>query len=325
MRVAILDDYQGVALGMADWRSLHPAAEVQAFTDHLDDLEALAARLRAFQAVVLMRERTPFPRALFERLDDLRLLVTAGMRNASIDLAAATERRVQISGTDMLPYPTAELTWGLILALFRHIPAEDRAAREGRWQTTLGLGLKGKTLGLVGLGKLGGQVAQVGRAFGMEVIAWSQNLTAERAAEVGARLVPKDDLFAGADVVSVHLVLSPRTRGLVGAAELGRMKPTAFLVNTSRAPLVDEAALLAALRARRIAGAALDVFEPEPLPADHPLLALDNTVITPHLGYVTEEGYRLVYGQAVEDIRAFLDGKVLRPLNQLPVDPAPLG
>ncbi|WP_437551562.1 D-2-hydroxyacid dehydrogenase family protein [Sorangium sp. So ce367] len=325
MRVAILDDYQGVALRMADWRSLHPAAEVQAFTDHLDDLEALATRLRPFQAVVLMRERTPFPRALFERLDGLRLLVTAGMRNASIDLAAATERRVQVSGTDMLPYPTAELTWGLILALFRHIPAEDRAARAGRWQTTLGLGLKGKTLGLVGLGKLGGQVAQVGRAFGMEVVAWSQNLTAERAAEVGARLVAKDDLFAGADVVSIHLVLSPRTRGLVGAAELGRMKPTAFLVNTSRGPIIDEAALLAALRARRIAGAALDVFEPEPLPADHPLLALDNTVITPHLGYVTEEGYRMVYGQAAEDIRAFLDGKVLRPLNQLPVDVAPLG
>jgi phosphoglycerate dehydrogenase-like enzyme len=325
MRVAILDDYQGVALRMADWRSLHPAAEVQAFTDHLDDLEALAARLRPFQAVVLMRERTPFPRALFERLDGLRLLVTAGMRNASIDLAAATERRVQVSGTDMLPYPTAELTWGLILALFRHIPAEDRAARQGRWQTTLGLGLRGKTLGLVGLGKLGGQVAQVGRAFGMEVIAWSQNLTAERAAEVGARLVAKDELFAGADVVSIHLVLSARTRALVGAAELGRMKPTAFLVNTSRGPILDEAALLAALRARRIAGAALDVFEPEPLPADHPLLALDNTVITPHLGYVTEEGYRLVYGQAVEDIRAFLDGKALRPLNQLPVDVAPLG
>jgi phosphoglycerate dehydrogenase-like enzyme len=325
MRVAILDDYQGVALRMADWRSLHPAAEVQAFTDHVDDPDALAARLRAFQAVVLMRERTPFPRALFERLDGLRLLVTAGMRNTSIDLAAATERRVQVSGTDMLPYPTAELTWGLILALFRHIPAEDRAAREGRWQTTLGLGLKGKTLGLVGLGKLGGQVAQVGRAFGMEVLAWSQNLSAERAAEVGAHLVPKDDLFASADVISIHLVLSPRTRGLVGAAELGRMKPTAFLVNTSRGPIVDEASLLAALRARRIAGAALDVFEPEPLPANHPLLALDNTVITPHLGYVTEEGYRLVYGQAVENLRAFLDGKVLRPLNQLPVDPAPLG
>ncbi|MGK3995937.1 D-2-hydroxyacid dehydrogenase family protein [Sorangium sp. So ce1024] len=325
MRLAILDDYQGVALRMADWQSLHPAAQVQAFGDHLDDLDALAERLRPFDGVVLMRERTPFPRALLERLPRLRLLVTAGMRNASIDIAAATERGVQVSGTDMLPYPTAELTWGLILALFRQIPREDRATREGRWQTTLGLGLKGKTLGLVGLGRLGGQVARVGSAFGMEVIAWSQNLTAERAAEVGARLTTKDELFGSADVVSIHLVLSPRTRGLVGAAELARMKPTAFLVNTSRGPIVDEEALVAALRGRRIAGAGLDVFEPEPLPAGHPLLALDNTVITPHLGYVTEEGYRLLYGQAVEDIRAFLDGKPLRPLNQVATAPAPAG
>ncbi|XXU29329.1 D-2-hydroxyacid dehydrogenase family protein [Sorangium sp. So ce887] len=323
MRVAILDDYQGVALRMADWQSLHPAAEVQAFADHLDDLDTLAERLRPFDGAVLMRERTPFPRALLERLPRLRLLVTAGMRNASIDLAAATARGVQVSGTDMLPYPTAELTWGLILALVRHIPREDRAAREGRWQTTLGLGLKGKTLGLLGLGRLGGQVAKVGNAFGMEVIAWSQNLTAERAAEAGARLVPKDELFGRADVVSIHLVLSPRTRGLVGAAELGLMKPAAFLVNTSRGPIVDEAALLAALRERRIAGAGLDVFEPEPLPEGHPLLALDNTVITPHLGHVTEEGYRLLYGQAVENIRAFLDGKALRPLNQLATAPSP--
>ncbi|WP_437879054.1 D-2-hydroxyacid dehydrogenase family protein [Sorangium sp. So ce513] len=325
MRLAILDDYQGVALRMADWQSLHPAAQVQAFGDHLDDLDALAERLRPFDGVVLMRERTPFPRALLERLPRLRLLVTAGMRNASIDIAAATARGVQVSGTDMLPYPTAELTWGLILALFRQIPREDRATREGRWQTTLGLGLKGKTLGLVGLGRLGGQVARVGSAFGMEVIAWSQNLTAERAAEVGARLTTKDELFGSADVVSIHLVLSPRTRGLVGAAELARMKPTAFLVNTSRGPIVDEEALVAALRGRRIAGAGLDVFEPEPLPAGHPLLALDNTVITPHLGYVTEEGYRLLYGQAVEDIRAFLDGKPLRPLNQVATAPAPAG
>lgn len=325
MRLAILDDYQGVALRMADWQSLHPAAEVEAFGDHLDDLDALAERLRPFDGVVLMRERTPFPRALLERLPRLRLLVTAGMRNASIDIAAATERGVQVAGTDMLPHPTAELTWGLILALFRQIPREDRAAREGRWQTTLGLCLKGKTLGLVGLGRLGGQVARVGSAFGMEVIAWSQNLTAERAAEVGARLTTKDELFGSADVVSIHLVLSPRTRGLVGAAELARMKPTAFLVNTSRGPLVDEEALVAALRGRRIAGAGLDVFEPEPLPAGHPLLALDNTVITPHLGYVTEEGYRLLYGQAVEDIRAFLDGKPLRPLNQVATRGAPAG
>jgi phosphoglycerate dehydrogenase-like enzyme len=317
MRVAILDDYQGVALTLADWQSLHPRAQMQAFADHLDDLTALARRLHAFECVVLMRERTPFPRELMDKLPNLRLLITPGLRNSSIDVAAATERRVQVCGTDMLPYPTAELTWGLILALFRHIPAEDRAVRAGRWQTTLGLGVKGKTLGLVGLGKLGAQVAHVGKAFGMEVLAWSQNLTAERAAEAGATLVGKADLFARADVVSIHLVLSPRSRGLVGAAELRRMKPTAFLVNTSRAPIVDEAALLAALAERRIAGAGLDVFEPEPLAKDHPLLKLENIVITPHLGYVTEENYRLAYGQVIEAIGAFLDGKVLRPLNQL--------
>jgi len=317
MRVAILDDYQGVALTLADWQSLHPRAQMQAFADHLDDLAALARRLHAFECVVLMRERTPFPRELIDKLPNLRLLITPGQRNASIDVAAATERKVQVCGTDMLPYPTAELAWGLILALFRHIPAEDRAVRAGRWQTTLGLGVKGKTLGLIGLGKLGAQVAHIGKAFGMDVIAWSQNLTAERAAEAGAALVGKDDLFARADVVSIHLVLGPRSRGLVGAAELRRMKPTAFLVNTSRAPIVDEAALIAALSERRIAGAGLDVFEPEPLAKDHPLLKLDNTVITPHLGYVTEENYRLAYGQVLEAIRAFIDGKVLRPLNQL--------
>ncbi len=317
LRVAILDDYQGVALAMADWQSLHPQATIEAFADHLEDLDAVARRLHACECVVAMRERTPFPRALFAKLPNLRLLVTAGMRNAAIDLTAATERKVQVSGTDMLPYPTAELTWGLILALFRHIPQEDHATRAGHWQTTLGIGLKGKTLGLLGLGRLGSQVARVGQAFGMEVIAWSQNLTTERAAEAGAALVTKEELFARADVVSIHLVLSPRSRGLVGAAELGRMKRTAFLVNTSRGPIVDAAALLASLRERRIAGAGLDVFEPEPLPRDHPLLRLDNVVITPHLGYVTEEGYRLAYGHAVENIRAFLEGKVLRPLNQV--------
>jgi phosphoglycerate dehydrogenase-like enzyme len=317
MRVAILDDYQSVALALADWQSLHPQAQMQAFADHLDDPGALARRLHAFDCVVLMRERTPFPRELFDKLPNLRLLITPGLRNASIDVAAATERKVQVCGTDMLPYPTAELTWGLILALFRHIPAEDRAVREGRWQTTLGLGVRGKTLGVIGLGRLGTQVARIGKAFGMEVVAWSQNLTAERAAEAGAALAGKDDLFARADVVSIHVVLSPRSRGLVGAAELRRMKPTAFLINTSRAPVVDEAALIAALGERRIAGAGLDVFEPEPLTKDHPLLKLDNVVITPHLGYVTEENYRLAYGQALEAIRAFLDGKVLRPINQL--------
>ncbi len=317
IRVAILDDYQGVALALADWQSLHPQATIQAFADHLDDLDAVARRLHTFDCVVAMRERTPFPRTLFEKLPNLRLLITTGARNASIDLAAATDRKVQVCGTDMLPYPTAELTWGLILALFRHIPQEDRAARAGRWQTTLGLGLNGKTLGLLGLGRLGSQVARVGRAFGMAAIAWSQNLTAERAAEAGAALVSKDELFARSDIVSIHLVLSPRSRGLVGAAEIARMKPTSFLVNTSRGPIVDEAALLAALSERRIAGAGLDVFEPEPLPRNHPVLALDNVVITPHLGYVTEENYRLAYGHAVEDVRAFLAGRLLRPLNQV--------
>jgi phosphoglycerate dehydrogenase-like enzyme len=317
MRVAILDDYQGVALHMADWQSLHPLAQMQSFIDHVDDPDALAQRLHIFECLVLMRERTPMPRALLERLPNLRLLVTAGMRNAAIDVAAATERRIQLCGTDMLPYPTAELTWGLILALLRRIPWEDRAARAGSWQTTLGLGLKGKTLGLLGLGRLGGQVAKIAQAFGMDVIAWSENLTAERAAATGVALVAKDALFARADIVSIHLVLSPRTRALVGAAELGHMKPTAFLVNTSRGPIIDEAALIDALTRQRIAGAGLDVFEPEPLPKAHPLLALENVVVTPHLGYVTEENYRLVYGQAVEDIRAFLDGKVLRGINKL--------
>jgi len=315
LRVAILDDYQGAALRLADWQSLHPEAQMTAFSDHLAEESAVAKRLHTFECVVAMRERTPFTRSLFALLPNLRLLITTGMRNASIDLAAATERKVQVCGTDMLPYPTAELTWGLILALVRRIPAEDRAVRMGRWQTTLGIGLKGKTLGLIGLGRLGSQVARIGKAFGMEVIAWSQNLTAERCAEVGAHLAGKDGLFARADVVSIHVVLGPRTRGLVGAADLKRMKPAAYLVNTSRGPIIDEAALLAALRERAIAGAGLDVFEPEPLAKDHPLLALDNVVITPHLGYVTEEGYRIAYGHAVENIRAFLDGKPLRPLN----------
>ena len=315
IRVAVLDDYQRVALQVADWSSLHPQAQIEVFADHLDDQDALARRLHVFECVVLMRERTPFPRALIDKLPNLRLIVTAGMRNAAIDLAAAAARGVQVCGTEMAAHATAELTWGLIIALARHIPAEDRATRAGRWQTTLGVGLQGKTLGLLGLGRLGSQVAKIGLAFGMEVIAWSQNLTAERAAAAGVRRVEKDELFALADIVSIHVVLSERTRGLVGAAELARMKPSASLVNTSRGPVVDEAALVAALRERRIAGAALDVFEPEPIRRDHPLLALDNTVITPHIGYVIEDGYRLLYGQAVENIRAFLAGQVLRGLN----------
>lgn len=314
-RVAILDDYQDVARRAADWESLPAGTEVVMFRDHLADLDAVASRLAGFDAVVAMRERTAFPRALLARLPRLRLLVTTGMRNASIDVGAASEQGVVVCGTAGLPYPTAELAWGLILALLRRIPAEDRATREGRWQTTLGLGLNGKTLGVLGLGTLGSRAARVGRAFEMEVLAWSQNLTAARAAEVGATLVGKDELLARSDVVTIHLVLSERTRGLIGARELGLMKPTAYLVNTSRGPIVDEAALLDALRAGKLAAAGLDVYDEEPLPLAHPLRRLPNTVITPHLGYVTEETYRIFYGQALEDVQAWLRGAPVRVLR----------
>jgi len=314
-RVALLDDYQGVALSMAEWKSLPAGTEVVEFQDHLADERALAARLADFDIIMAMRERTPFPRSLLERLPKLKLLITAGMRNASIDMKAAAERGVVVCGTAGLPYPTAELAWGLILSLARRIPAEDRATREGRWQTSVGLGLNGKTLGVLGLGTLGSRAARVGRAFEMEVLAWSQNLTAERAAEVGATLVPKDELLARSDFVSIHLVLGERTRGLIGARELGLMKRSAYLVNTSRGPIVDEAALIRALQDGTIAGAGLDVFDEEPLPLDHPFRRLPNTAITPHLGYVTEETYRVFYGQALEDIKAYLGGTPLRVLR----------
>jgi phosphoglycerate dehydrogenase-like enzyme len=317
MRVAILDDYQNVALKLADWYSLKPRAEVQVFRDHIEDHDALVRRLVPFDCIVAMRERTPFPGALLERLPNLKLLITAGRYNKSIDVETATARGVQVCGTEMLPYPTAELTWGLILGLVRHIPREDRATRDGQWQTTLGVGLKGKTLGVIGLGRLGTQVAAVGKTFGMEIIAWSQNLTAERAAAAGAALVDKPTLFARADVITVHLQLSDRTRGLVGAEDFQRMKPAAYFINTSRGPIADERALAAVLTQRRIAGAAIDVFDTEPLPAEHPFRRLDNIVVTPHLGYVTEENYRLIYPQALEDISAFLAGKVVRGLNEL--------
>jgi len=314
-RVALLDDYQGVALRMADWKSLPAGTDVVAFSDHLADEGALATRLADFDIVMAMRERTAFTRSLLERLPKLRLLITAGMRNASIDMKAAAERGVLVCGTSGLPYPTAELAWGLILALMRRISIEDRATREGRWQVSLGLGLNGKTLGVLGLGTLGSRVAKVGRAFEMTVLAWSQNLTAARTEEVGATLVAKDELLARSDIVSIHLVLSERTRGLLGARELGLMKRSAYLVNTSRGPIVDEVALVRALRGGMIAGAGLDVFEPEPLPADHPFRSLPNIVVTPHLGYVTEETYRVFYGHALEDVQAFLRGAPVRVLR----------
>jgi phosphoglycerate dehydrogenase-like enzyme len=262
-----------------------------------------------------MRERTPFRRSLVERLPNLKLLVTTGMRNAAFEMPAAKDRGVLVCGTGGQATPTAELSWGLILGCVRHIAEEDRATRAGRWQTTIGPTLHGATLGCLGLGNLGSQVARVGVTFGMNVIAWSQNLTPERAEQVGARLVSKEELFAQSDVISVHLVLSDRTRGLVGAGELALMKPTAFLVNTSRGPIVDEGALIEALRMRRIAGAGIDVFDEEPLPPDHPFLKLDNTLITPHLGYVTLETYDRFYGEAVEDILAWLSGSPVRVLE----------
>ena len=314
-RVAILDDYQNVAMKMADWSSLPPDVSAEAFSDHLADEDALARRLAPFEIVVAMRERSPFPRSLFGRLPNLKLLVTTGMRNAAIDLDAAADFGVIVCGTNGLAQPTAELTWALILALARRIPVEDAATRRGAWQVSVGEGVHGKTLGAMGLGRLGSQVARVGAAFGMNVIAWSQNLTAERAADCGAALVSKDELLAESDFLTIHLILSRRTRGLVGARELSLMKPSAYLINTSRGPIVDESALIAALRARSIAGAGLDVFDAEPLPSDHPLRSLPNTVITPHMGYVTAETYRVFYEDAVEDIRAYLNGAPIRALK----------
>ena len=315
-RVAILDDYQGVALEMADWSVLPPECQVQVFRDHLTDLDAVADRLQDFEVVTCMRERTPFPRDLLARLPNLRLLVTTGMRNAAIDLKAATDLGVLVCGTAGGPEaPPAELTWGLILALVRNIPREDAATRDGHWGTTVGMSLEHKVLGVLGLGRLGAKAARVGVAFEMSVIAWSQNLTADRAAQHGATLVTKDDLFARSDILTIHVQLSARTRGLVGARELSLMKPTAYLINTARGPIVDEAALVHALQARTIAGAGLDVFDQEPLPPDHPFMQLDNALLAPHMGYATREQYQVRYRETVEDVAAYLRGDPLRVLN----------
>ena len=314
-RCAIIDDYQGCALDMADWSALAPEVEVEAFRDHLSDEDALAARLGGFEIVCAMRERTPFPRSLFEKLPRLELLLTSGMRNLSIDGAAAAEHGVTVCGTPSVGTPTAELAWGLILALARSIAAEDRTIRAGGWQETLGVSLEGKTLGVIGLGRLGSRVARIGKAFGMEVVAWSRNLTEERCREVGVSLADKETLLRTADVVTVHLLLSKRTRGLIRASDLALLKKEAFLVNTSRGPIVDEAALIDTLERRAIAGAGLDVFDIEPLPADHPFRRLDNTVITPHLGYVSVENYRAYFPAMVEDIRAWLAGEPVRVLE----------
>jgi phosphoglycerate dehydrogenase-like enzyme len=322
-RIAVLDDYQGVALEMANWSALPADCQVQVFRDHLTDLAALAERLSHFEVVTCMRERTPFRRDLLERLPNLRLLVTTGMRNAAIDLAAATDLGILVCGTSGGPdSPPAELTWGLILALLRHIPREDAATRAGHWGVSVGLCLEGKVLGILGLGRLGTRVARVGVAFDMSVLAWSQNLTAERATQCGATLVSKDELFARSDILSIHVQLSARTRGLVGARELRSMKSTAYLINTARGPIVDEAALVQALQTRTIAGAGLDVFDQEPLPPGHPLTLLDNTLLVPHIGYVTREQYQVRYRDTVADVAAYLRGEPLRVLNPEGLDAA---
>ena len=313
-KLAILDDYQNVALEMADWSPLDGDVEITVFNDHLADEDAVADRLKDFEIVMIMRERTPFPRTLFEKLPKLEHLISSGMRNLSVDVDAAADHGVICTGTPSLGFPTCELTWGLIHGLARSIPLEDRETRAGAWEKTVGIGLRDKTLGILGLGRIGSDVARVGIAFGMQVIAWSQNLTQDRCDEVGARLVGKDELMAQSDFLTIHMLLSDRSRGLVQAEDIARMKPTAFLINTSRGPIVDEAGLIAALESGKIAGAGLDVFDVEPLPADHPLRDMPNTVITPHLGYVVEENYRNWYGGTVTNIRSWLDGTVVNQM-----------
>jgi phosphoglycerate dehydrogenase-like enzyme len=307
MKVAILDDYQNVALQLADWSAVRQHAEITVFNDHLADPAAVVARLRPFDAVCVMRERTPLTREILQQLPNLKLIASTGPRNASINSQTAADLGIAVTATGYDSTPTIEFTWSLILASMRRIDREAASLKVGGWQTGLGANLRGKSLGVVGLGNIGSEVARIGLAFGMKVIAWSQNLTEEKAAAAGAHLVDKQTLFREADIVTVHLVLSNRTKGLIGAPEFAVMKPSARLVNTSRGPIVDEVALIEALQARRIAGAAVDVFETEPLPADHPFRKLDNVLATPHIGYVTEDLYRTFYGDAAASIAAWLE------------------
>ncbi|RPJ42231.1 MAG: D-2-hydroxyacid dehydrogenase family protein [Deltaproteobacteria bacterium] len=315
MRIAILDDYFNAALRLADWSPLNGRAEILVFTEPLGGEENAAKRLADFEIIVGMRERTPFPGSLIRRLPKLKLLITTGMRNLSFDMEAARAQGVMVCGTGLIGSPTSELAIGLMIALMRDIAGQFGSMRQGGWQTRPGPDLAGKTLGLLGLGRVGGGVAAVGNALNMNVIAWSQNLTEQRAAEGKARRVEKDALFREADVLSIHLVLSGRTRGIVGSRELGLMKPTAYLINTSRGDIVDEAALLRTLQEKKIAGAAIDVYGVEPLPADHPLRKLDNVLLTPHIGYVSAENLARMYQEAIEDIVGFLDGNPVRVLK----------
>lgn len=307
INIAVLDDYQGVAMRLADWSRVQDHANITVFRDHLADEDALADRLATFDVVCIMRERTRLPGSLLRRLPRLRLIASTGPGNAAIDLAAAEACGIAVAHTGYFSEPTIEMTWALILASARHLPDEIATVRAGGWQQTVGVDLAGKTLGLLGLGRVGSGVARVGLAFGMDVVAWSQNLTAERAEAVGTRLVSKEELLRTADVISIHLVLSPRTAGMVGPAELALMKPSARLINTSRGPLVVEAALVDALANHRIAGAAIDVFDVEPLPADHPYRRTENLLATPHIGYVTRNLYEVFFRDTVANIAAWLD------------------
>lgn len=314
MKVAILDDYQNVALSMADWSPVAAHAEITVFNDHLGDPDAVVERLAPFDVLCVMRERTPLPGSVIERLPRLKMIASTGPFNAAIDVAAAQERGIHIGTTGGYIESTVELTWALILGAVRRIVDESRSVRAGGWQTSVGRQLGGAVLGVLGLGRIGTRVARVGAAFGMDVIAWSTNLTPDAAERGGATFVSKDELFSRADVLTVHLVLSERTRGLVGAAELGLMKPTAVLVNTSRGPIIDEAALIEALRSGRLAGAGLDVFDVEPLPAGHPLRSLDTVLATPHIGYVADRVYRVFYEQSAANIAGWLDQRAESPV-----------
>lgn len=316
MKIAVLDDYQNVARDMADWSRIEAEHEITFFDQAYEGLEGFAKRLEPFEIVCIMRERSPIGRDLIERLPNAKVFVTAGMRNAAIDLEACRKRGITVLGTGGSAESTPELAWGMIISLARNIHVENNRMREGNWITTLGKDVAGSTLGILGLGRLGRRMAEIGRVFGMEVIAWSQNLTDEKAAEAGARRVEKDELFRQSDFITIHYKLGERSRGLVGAGELRLMKPTAYLVNTSRGPIVDTDALIAALREGRIAGAGIDVYDDEPLPADHPIRSCPRTLLTPHLGYVTEGTYRAFYREIVEDIEAWLDGNPIRVLAQ---------
>ncbi len=306
-QIAVLDDYQNVALESADWSVLRDRADIAVFQDHIADPDAVIERLLPFDVVCVMRERTPLPRNVIERLPNLKLIASSGSVNSSIDVGAARDHGIAVVYTGYRSDPTIEFTWALILASARHIVTESNSVRSGGWQQTVGTDLRGKTLGVLGLGNVGSQVARIGSAFGMNLIAWSQNMTRETAKATGAMLVSKDQLFERADILTIHLVLSSRTRGLVGAAELERMKPTAWLINASRGPIVEEQALVSVLKNKQIAGAAIDVFDVEPLPQSHPFRTLDNVLATPHIGYVVQGLYETFYEDTVSNIRKWLD------------------